>query len=266
MTEAADRIRQRVDAGGAALIGYLPVGFPSLERSIEAALRLVDAGVDIIEFGQPYSDPSMDGPSIQRAGTRALASGVRTDDVFRAVEAVADAGGCVMTMTYYQLMFARGVERYARDLHQAGGCGVITPDLPPEEGEMWEAAADRYGLGRTYLVAPSSSPERLRLIAEHTRGWVYAASTMGVTGARGDVDEAARSLTTRTRAAGADLVCVGFGVSNGDQARQIGAYADGVIVGSALVNTLFEDDWSRALADLSALATTLREATEKVDR
>ncbi|MBD3688694.1 tryptophan synthase subunit alpha [Nanchangia anserum] len=265
MTSATTAIRQRVDAGGAGLIGYLPVGYPTLDRSIEAACRLVDAGFDVIEFGQPYSDPSMDGPAIQKASVRALEQGLRTDDVFTAVEAVSRHGGTVMTMTYYNLMFTRGVDTYARDLAAAGGVGVVTPDLPPEEGGEWEAAADAHNLERTYLVAPSSSDQRIAMICEHTRGWVYAASTMGVTGARSDVDVAARGLVERTRRGGADTVCVGFGVSRGEQAASIATYADGVIVGSALLQCL-DGDWNEATARLDALARDLREATLKVER
>lgn len=138
--------------------------------------------------------------------------------------------------------------------------------MPPEEGAEWEAASDAHGLERTYLVAPSSSPERLRLISEHTRGWVYAASTMGVTGARRDVDQTARGLVARTREAGADLVCVGFGVSNGAQAAEIGSYADGVIVGSALLKCLFDPDWTTARRRLEDLASELRQATVEVAR
>lgn len=266
MSGSVAHLKRRLDGGDVGLIGYLPVGFPTLERSVEAAQILVDEGFDIVEFGQPYSDPSMDGPVIQRASAHALARGVRTDDVFRAVEAVASGGGTVMTMTYYTLMYTRGVDAYARDLANAGGVGVITPDLPPEEGAEWEAAADREGLERTYLVAPSSTRQRLGLICEHTRGWVYAASTMGVTGARSDVDAAARGLVARTREAGAELVCVGFGVRDGAQAREIADYADGVIVGSALVECLFDEDARAARARLRALAAQMREATLGVRR
>ncbi|MDO4613515.1 MAG: tryptophan synthase subunit alpha [Actinomycetaceae bacterium] len=261
MLTSQTAIRRRVDDGASALIAYLPVGFPSLDKTIEAGRALIDAGVDVIELGQPYSDPSMDGPVIQQACVQALAQGVRTDDVFRTVEALAKAGGVVMTMSYYNLIFTRGLDRYARDLSNAGGVGVITPDLPPEEGSEWEAASRQAGLEQTYLVAPSSSEERLRLICEHTRGWVYAASTMGVTGERASVSAAARSLVERTRQAGAQLCCVGFGVSNAEQARDVASYADGVIVGSAFIRALGGSDFTAARRRLETLASELREAT-----
>lgn len=263
MSGAADAIRAANDAGRAALIGYLPAGFPTLEASVDAAKILVDTGFDVIEYGQPYSDPCMDGPVIQAAATRALEQGLRTRDVMSAVGRVQEAGGVVMTMTYYALIYAYGVQRYATELAQAGGVGVITPDLPPEEGGEWESAADAAGLERTYLVAPSSSASRLKLIAEHTRGWVYAASTMGVTGVRASVDQSSRELVQRTREAGAGLVCVGFGVGSAADVRKIGAYADGVIVGSALVRALDNPDVSQGLADLKQLASALAQGSPR---
>ena len=162
------------------------------------------------------------------------------------------------SMTYWHPVEWWGVERFAKDFAAVGGSGLITPDLPPEEGAQWEEASDKYDLERIYLTAPSSPEHRLKLIAEHSRGWVYAASSMGVTGARAAVGAHVSDVVARTRAAGAQRVCVGLGVSNGAQAREIGAYADGVIVGSALVKTLFEDDVDRGLRALSELARELK--------
>lgn len=232
---ALDGARER---GSAALVGYLPVGFPDLATSVEAARAMVGAGVDVVELGLPYSDPVMDGPVIQRAAQAALDAGTRPRDVLRAVEQVAATGAAVLVMTYWNPVVRYGVEAWSRDLAAAGGAGMITPDLIPDEAGEWVAASDAAGLDRVFLVAPSSTPERLASTAAACRGFVYAASTMGVTGVRAAVGAGAEKLVADTRAAGAERVCVGLGVSTAAQAAEVGAYADGVIVGSALVRAL----------------------------
>jgi tryptophan synthase alpha chain len=182
----------------------------------------------------------MDGPLIQRAVERALAGGTRVRDSLRVVEQVAGRGAPVLVMTYWNIVWRYGVDAYARDLAAAGGAGLITPDLIPDEAGEWLAASDAHGLDRVFLVAPSSTPERLEYVARSSRGFVYAASTMGVTGERTTVGDQAQRLVADTRAAGADHVCVGLGVSTPAQAAQVAHYADGVIVGSALVRTLLD--------------------------
>jgi len=224
--------------GRAALVGYLPVGFPDVQGSIDAMVAMVEAGVDIVEVGVPYTDPLMDGPVIQHAADVALKGGTRLKDVFTAVRAVADAGAPALVMTYWNPVLRYGVDRFAEDLAMAGGAGLITPDLIPDEGAEWIAAAERNDLDRVFLVAPSSTPERLRTTTLACRGFVYAASTMGVTGARTTVDDTAEVLVTRTRDTTDTPICVGLGVSTGAQAAQVAAFADGVIVGSALVRCL----------------------------
>ena len=204
-------LRRCREEGRAALIGYLPVGFPTVEGSIEAMRVLVDAGCDIVEVGVPYSDPLMDGPVIQHAAATALAGGSHVDDVFLATAAVREAGGSPLVMTYWNLVLRRGVARFAADLAAGGGAGLITPDLIPEEADDWIAASDEHGLDRVFLVAPSSTPERLVKVTRASRGFVYAASTMGVTGARTSVDSHARDLVERTRAVSDLPVCVGLG-------------------------------------------------------
>jgi tryptophan synthase alpha chain len=254
------RTQERIDAiraeGRAALVGYLPVGFPDVERSVEAARAMVDAGVDVVELGLPYSDPVMDGLVIQRAVEQALAGGVRVRDSLRAVEAVAATGAPVLVMTYWNPVVRYGVDAFARDLSAAGGAGLITPDLILDEGGDWIAASDEHDLDRVFLVAPSSTPERLRLTARSSRGFVYAASTMGVTGTRATVGADAERLVADTRAAGAARVCVGLGVSTGEQAAEVARFADGVIVGSALVRALGEGSGT---ADLTAVVEQLAE-------
>lgn len=261
-TTTTSRSAAAIDAaagrGAAALVGYLPVGFPDVAGSIAAARAIVEAGVDIVELGLPYSDPGMDGEVIQAAVQQALDGGTRTRDVLRAVEEVAATGAAVLVMTYWNPVLRYGVDAFARDLAAAGGAGLITPDLIPDEAGEWLAASDAHGLDRVFLVAPSSTPERLAMTAAACRGFVYAASTMGVTGTRAAVGTRAETLVAATRAAGADRVCVGLGVSDGAQAREIAAYADGVIVGSALVRTLARaPEEGRALADLQALVADL---------
>jgi tryptophan synthase alpha chain len=254
------RIDELAAEGRAALIGYLPVGYPSVEGTVEAATALVESGVDIIELGLPYTDPVMDGPVIQRAVEHALAAGTRVRDVFTAVEAVAALGVPVLVMTYWNPVLRYGVEAFARDLAAAGGAGLITADLIPDEAGEWIAAADAHGLDKVFLVAPSSTPERLRLTAAASRGFVYAASTMGVTGVRAEVGSRAEELVAATRAAGGEHVCVGLGVSTAAQAAQVGRYADGVIVGSAFVRPLLGDEpWEERLGNLRAVTRDLAE-------
>ncbi|MFB9376341.1 tryptophan synthase subunit alpha [Kineococcus gynurae] len=251
---------QAVDAaraeGRAALVAYLPVGFPDVATSVEAARAAVDGGADIIELGLPYSDPTMDGPTIQQAVDVARARGTRPTDVLRAVEAVAATGAATLVMTYWPPVDRYGVARFAADLADAGGAGLITPDLIPDEAAEWVAAADERDLDKVFLVAPSSTEKRLAMTSAASRGFVYAASLMGVTGARASVGAGARGLVERTRAAGAERVCVGLGVSTPEQAGEVAAYADGVIVGSAFVARMLEADdpaaGVRAVGELAA--------------
>ena len=247
--------------GRAALVGYLPVGYPDVAGSIEAMVAMVEAGVDIVEIGVPYTDPLMDGPVIQHAADAALKAGTRLKDVFTAVRAVADAGAPALVMTYWNPVLRYGVDRFAADLAAAGGAGLITPDLIPDEGADWIDAAGRNDLDRVFLVAPSSTDERLRSTAAACRGFVYAASTMGVTGARASVGDTAETLVARTRAVTDSPVCVGLGVSTRAQAAQVASFADGVIVGSALVRCLTDagarGDRTGGLVALRALAGEL---------
>jgi tryptophan synthase alpha chain len=242
--------------GRAALIGYLPAGYPTVEDGAAAMVAMVEAGVDIVEIGLPYSDPLMDGPTIQAAVEVALQRHTSTDDVLSSVRAVAETGAPALVMTYWNPILRRGVRRFAGEMTDAGGSGVITPDLTPDEAGEWLEATDETGLDRIFLVAPSSTDERLRYTTDHCRGFVYAASTMGVTGARASVGNAAENLVARTRAVTDLPVCVGLGVSNGDQAAEVAAFADGVIVGSAFVRRLLDArdaaSGRSAVADLAA--------------
>jgi tryptophan synthase alpha chain len=266
-SQLADRIGTARAEGRAALIAYVPVGYPDVPGSIEAMTAAVAAGADIVEVGVPYSDPGMDGPVIQQAVDVAVRSGVGPRDALRAVQAVADAGAVPVVMSYWNPVERYGVDRFATDLAAAGGAGIITPDLIPEEAGEWLAAAERADLDRVFLVAPSSTDARLRSTTAACRGFVYAASTMGVTGTRATVSDAAEKLVARTRAARPDLpVCVGLGVSNGAQAAEVAAFADGVIVGSAYVRVLLEGrgaDGVRALTeDLAGGVRSIQDLTQ----
>ncbi len=261
--DTAAALAATADAGRSALVGYLPAGFPSVSGAIEAVLAMVEAGVDVVEIGLPYSDPVMDGPVIQRATERALARGVRTRDVLATVEAVAATGVPTLVMTYWNPVERYGVDAFARDLAAAGGAGLITPDLLPDHAGPWLAAADAHGLDRVFLVSPSSTDERIAATAAASRGFVYATSVMGVTGARTATSSAAPRLVERVRGLGGGIaVGVGLGVSDGDQAAEIGVFADGVIVGSALVRLLLTDDdaggpTAGGVAAVAALAAEL---------
>ncbi|MDQ2851135.1 MAG: tryptophan synthase subunit alpha [Actinomycetota bacterium] len=261
VSEVLARTRQE---GRAALIGYLPVGFPTVEGSIEAMVAMADAGADIVEVGLPYTDPLMDGPVIQSAATRALENGVRVSDVFQAARAITDAGSAAVVMTYWNPVLRYGVSQFAASLRDSGASGLITPDLVPDEAGDWIAASDEYDLDRIFLVAPSSTPQRLASTTAATRGFVYAASLMGVTGARATVGDQAQVLVERTRAVTDLPICVGLGVSTPDQAAQVAQFADGVIVGSALVRQLLDADTAAAgLADLRTLTGQLADGVRR---
>jgi tryptophan synthase alpha chain len=244
----------RVEVNGA-LIGYLPAGFPDLATGIDAAVALAESGVDVIELGLPYSDPVMDGPVIQRATQQALKNGFRLRDGFEAVHQItAQVSAPVLVMTYWNPVSQYGVERFADDLLAAGGAGLITPDLIPDEAGQWLEASDRVGLDRVFLAAPTSTDERLARAVELSRGFVYTVSTMGITGARSDVDAAARTLVGRLREAGATSACVGIGISTAAQVAEVLEYADGAIVGSALVKALASDGVAGVTEVAAALA------------
>ena len=263
MSAVAEAFAKAAAENRAALVGYLPAGFPSQQGGIDALTAMVRAGVDVVEVGLPYSDPVLDGPTIQQAADMALAGGTRIADVLATVEAVAATGVATVVMTYWNPVLRYGVDRFAADLAAAGGAGLITPDLTPDSGSDWLAASDARDLDRVFLVAPSSSPERIALTVAACRGFVYATAVMGVTGARTQTSVAAPPLVARIREVmdqcGTDLpIGVGLGVSNGAQAAEVAAYADGVIVGSAFVRQLLDaPDLASGVAGCGALAADL---------
>ena len=248
----------------AALIGYLPAGFPTLEGSVRLIRAMVEGGVDIVEVGLPYSDPLMDGPVIQAAAEQALLSGITPAGVIEVAGEAAQTGAATVIMSYWNPVERYGVDAFARDLAAVGGSGVITPDLTPEEAADWTTATRAHGIDRIFLVAPSSTDDRLRVVSGACSGFVYAASTMGVTGVRTEVSDRAGTLVARTRTITDLPIAVGLGVSTGAQAREIAEFADGVIVGSAFIR-LVQEAGSLAEAE-EAVAALARELAARVRR
>jgi tryptophan synthase alpha chain len=238
MSAVATAFEKAAAENRAALVGYLPAGFPDKDTAIRAALAMAEGGADIIEVGLPYSDPLMDGPVIADAVYQSLKGGTRIKDVLDLVEAISNAGTAALVMTYWNPVDHYGVDAFARDLASAGGSGLITPDLTPEEAGEWPEVSDKYGLDRVFLVAPSSPEERIATITSLCRGFVYAASLMGITGTRAAVSGSAAGLVRRTREHTRLPIAVGLGVSTPEQAAEIAGFADGVIVGSAFVRGL----------------------------
>lgn len=265
MTGAIAELFERTRAEDrAALVGYLPAGFPDLETSKAALAAMVEGGVDLVEIGLPYSDPVMDGPVIQAAADGALKAGFRVADILDVVEATAATGAPTVVMTYWNPIERYGVDRFAADLAAAGGAGLITPDLIPDEGQEWEDASRAHGLDRVYLVSPSSTDARLAMTAERASGFVYAAAVMGVTGQRQQTSALAPTLVSRLREVTDKPVGVGIGVSNAEQAHEVAAFADAVIVGTALVRCLLDaPDPAAGVAAVGALARELRAGVER---
>ncbi|MCX0243328.1 tryptophan synthase subunit alpha [Streptomyces drozdowiczii] len=249
----------------AALIAYLPAGFPTVDGGIEAVKAVVAGGADVVEVGLPHSDPVLDGPVIQTADDIALRGGVRIADVMRTVREAHEATGApILVMTYWNPIDRYGVERFTAELAEAGGAGCILPDLPVQESALWREHAGRHGLATVFVVAPSSKDERIATITDAGSGFVYAASLMGVTGTRASVGAQAEDLVRRTRATTELPVCVGLGVSDAAQAAEVAGFADGVIVGSAFVKRMLDaPDEAAGLAGVRSLAAELAEGVRK---
>ncbi|KUM31655.1 tryptophan synthase subunit alpha [Glutamicibacter mishrai] len=236
---SAEKIAAARAEGRPALIGYLPAGFPDVPTSIEAAVALAENGVDIIEIGIPYSDPVMDGQVIQEATVQSLANGFKVPQIFDIVRGITERTDvAVMVMTYWNPVLRLGVDEFSRRFAEAGGAGLITPDLVPEEAGEWIEASTKYDLERVFLIAPSSTEQRVQRTVDASSGFIYCVSLMGVTGARSEVSSAAEAVVAAAHSAGAVNACVGLGVSRREHVEEIGAYADGVIVGTALVAAL----------------------------
>jgi tryptophan synthase alpha chain len=227
-------------------------------------LALDEAGVDAIELGIPFSDPLADGPSIQAAAQRALANGVTVGQVFDTVRSIRQRSDIpIVLMTYFNPTLQYGVERFARDAAAAGVDGAIQTDLTPEEAGEWIAAARAAGLDTVFLLAPTSTDDRIQVVSELSTGFIYCVSRTGVTGARQDVPSELPALIARVRERTRTPVCVGFGISKPEHVRRIGEIADGAVVGSALVDVIARNGDSPALLEeVRAFAASLKEATK----
>ena len=224
----------------AALIAYLPAGFPSQQGCKDAIAILAKSGVDAVEIGYPYSDPVMDGPTIQQAADISLRGGTGAAEVFSTLKFAHELGLPAVVMTYWNPIERYGIDRFAREIADNGGSGVITPDLTIEESAQWKTSSSTAGINSIYVVAPSTTDDRLARVTAQCSGFVYAASLMGVTGARTDLSSGGHDLVARIRKVTDLPVAVGLGVSTGAQARTVAGYADGVIVGSAFIKALLD--------------------------
>lgn len=241
-----------------ALIPYVTVGYPSLDTTLEVVPALERWGCDIVELGIPFSDPLADGATIQEASYQALLNGMTP---VKCLEAAALLRRKVrlplIFMTYYNPILRYGPDDFCRAAAEAGVDGLIVPDLPPEEGGELQESAQRRGLDLVYLLAPTSSDERIELVARRSSGFIYLVSVAGVTGARKGLPSGLEAFISRVRAKAALPLCVGFGISTAEQARQVATMADGVIIGSRIVQLLKED---RSGNRLESLVRSVREA------
>jgi tryptophan synthase alpha chain len=255
MSKTEETLRANKSTGGS-LIGYFPIGYPTIDDSIVAAVAMCESGVDVLELGIPYSDPVMDGLVIQKATEEALENGFRLADAFDAIRKITSRVQTpVLVMTYWNPVLAYGVERFASDLADSGAAGAITPDLIPDEAAKWIAATDAHNLDRVFLATPSSSDSRVGNASSSSRGFVYAVSTMGITGAREDLDSQAKAVVSKVRANSPESVtAVGIGISTEDQVRQVNSYADGAIVGSSFIAAYASSGLSGLIAKVRELA------------
>ena len=241
MSRISERFSRRKAESRPAFVAFLTAGDPSLDRTLSAALELEAAGVDVLELGVPFSDPLADGPVIQRASERALGRGVHLEEVLEAVRLIRRTSELpLLLFSYFNPLLQHGLERLACEAKEAGVDGVLVTDLPPEEAAEWIRAARKAELDTVFLAAPTSPEERLRRVAEASRGFVYAISRMGVTGERQSLSQEARPLVERLRALTDVPVALGFGLSTPEQVAEAAQAADGVVVGSALVRSLEE--------------------------
>ena len=259
----SDAFARARDEDRAALVIYLPAGYPDMETSRACLEAAAEAGADVLEVGFPFSDPMMDGPIIQAASQAALDQGYRVaDDLAMCRELTAAVAQPALVMTYVTIPDTRGYERFAAEASEAGLAGAILPDLPATEAEPWIAAARPHGLATVFLASSVSSDERLAAIAEASTGFVYAVGLLGVTGVKDVAQDTSRSLVERIRTHTSTPVAVGLGVKTGAQAAEVAAYADGVIVGSAVVQAAADGDPSGAPGRVRDLVTELRRGVE----
>lgn len=243
-------------AGKGALVTFVTAGdpFPTVGGTAEVVVALANAGADVIELGVPYSDPLADGPSIQASSQRALEAGVTPPFVFEVVRAARkETDVPIVLMTYYNPVLKYGLARFAGEMRDSGADAVILTDLPPDEAGAWKKQADENGIATIFLLAPTSTDDRIRAVTSQMKsGFVYCVSRTGVTGARRDIPPELHALVQKIRAQTALPICVGFGVSSTEHVQRIVSFADGAVIGSALVDFLSENadhkDWKGPLA------------------
>lgn len=241
MKSVAEVLKENKETKGGSLVGYYPAGFPSVQESVESLVAMCQDGVDILEIGVPYSDPVMDGEVIQKATETALENGFKLADLFEVIRGVREkVDNPILVMTYWNPVLSYGVEKFSKNLRESGAQGLITPDLVPDEAKDWLTASETFDLDRVFLVAPSSSDERVKRNSEISSGFVYAVSTMGITGERTEVDKLARQVVDRIRSSSDTPTCVGLGISTAAQVRDVNSYADGAIVGTAFIKSYQE--------------------------
>jgi tryptophan synthase alpha chain len=262
MGRVSEHFRHLKERQQCALIPFITAGDPNLETTAAALKVLDDNGADLIELGVPYSDPLADGPVIQAAATRALQQGVTLGKVLDLVRSAApDLRSPIILFTYYNPILNRGIETFMADIAAAGAAGLVVPDLPLEEMETLLTAASNAGIDVTLLVAPTSSEQRIHQIAAQAQGFIYLVSVTGVTGMRTQIEGRVKDLLTDLKQATDKPIGVGFGVSGTEQASQLGAWgADGVIVGSAFVKRLDQENSAQALQDIGQFCRSLKEA------
>ena len=259
MISVEETLRSRATQNKGSLVGYFPAGYPTVEQSVEALVAMADNGCNILEIGVPYSDPVMDGPVIQRATEQALGNGFKLSRIFEVIRGVREFSDVpILVMSYWNPILAYGVNRFAADLAASGGQGMITPDLIPDEANEWLKISEQHNLERVFLAAPSSSQERVSKAHEDSRGFVYAVSTMGITGERSQLDALARAVVAKIKQAGDRPACVGVGVSTADQVREVNSYADGAIVGTAFIKAYEE-------GGITALTNKVRDLASGLD-
>ena len=245
-------------SGRGSLIGYFPAGYPTVEDSVAALVAMAQNGCDVLEIGVPYSDPVMDGLVIQQATEAALANGFRLAQLFEIIAKVREQTSIpLLVMSYWNPVISYGLERFANDLVTSGAQGMITPDLIPDEAADWIEISERLGLDRVFLVAPSSSDQRVQQNSAASKGFVYSVSTMGITGERAELDRLARAVVSRVQDAGDTPTCVGVGISTADQVREVNTYADGAIVGTAFVKAYQTGGLDALVAKTQELASGL---------
>ena len=252
MSKVEEVFAKNKASGSETLVGYFPAGFPTTQESVDACVAMCENGVDVLELGVPYSDPVMDGLVIQQATEVALENGFKLGKVFEIVEAItAKVSTPVLVMTYWNPVLQYGIRRFAEDLKKAGGAGLITPDLIVDEAGEWVQVSEELGLDRVFLATPTSTQERVNSLVAASKGFVYTVSTMGITGARADLDAKARSVVEKIRQAPDErYTAVGIGISTGDQVTEVNTYADGAIVGSVFVKA-YQSEGISGLVELT---------------